>query len=235
MAMTDPRHRGQAAVEALLAMALLGVFMLSIIDLGSLIHRVQHAGHVSRLAAFVGAIDSSASDNALQSRLSIERQPTAGSSQDANVSAVGQHAEKGNGSDAGDGNTSTISALMRDWVDVDSELRVATVTVSAMRGSDVNRPWLPSIKRRTVIAIDAGTELSDAEVARRLQTSEHGWSHSAKQSAEVADSVLRRLEHIAAPRRAVGWPGEWVEAWSDLPAGVQSGTAANRKVGRRDE
>jgi hypothetical protein len=229
------RMRGQAAVEALLAFSILGIFLHAVMDLGALNHEIQRASHISRLAAFTGIADVPNAGNASRSPINVVLSPIAEPQGISQSWRAGHGDTSPDGSRVEDSDASVLPALAQDWLGPDPALRRATATVGAMRARDTKRGLLPSIQRHLVIASNAGTGLSDVDVARRLQASEQGWAMVAKPSAESAERLAYQLGYVAAPGRSSAWYGEWVEAWRDLPASRQQNPEVNSQDGRIHE
>lgn len=218
-----PKLRGQAAVEGLLALTLLGIFLHSVIDLGSWVHQAQDVAQLSRVAAFTGGMPASGARTGHAPELTVAVGPTTPASPCSRSQSSRAVAGEANERMAGRIGEASADMLARDWLGGDLALRCATgtATATARHGS---AQILPSIQRQTVVAVFTGARPSDSDVASRLKASPTGWSDAAQQSSSVvngsaplATSLIKQLEHLAAPGKPLGWSEEWVEAWQDLP------------------
>ncbi|CAM3738927.1 hypothetical protein [Bordetella tumulicola] len=198
--------RGQAVVESMLALGLLGVFMHGLVTIGDSLLRGQQAAHLSRYAAFASA----------RGQDHIHRADMAGRS-GGSVSLVTTLPQSGDINRVGNAQAATLA---QDWLRADPRLRQAQATVypsGHLAFSEHVRPAsMLSVRRQTVVAVGAGHASDDATVARRTQDSVLGWSGAARRSLRAAQALRQPMLPVDAPWGRGNWTGDWLEAWHDL-------------------
>lgn len=197
--------RGQAAIESMLALGLLGVFMHGLVTVGDSLLRVQQASHLSRYAAFASA----------RGQDDIHRAGTAGRL-GASVLSVSALPQSGDISRIGNAQAATLA---QDWLHADPRLRQARATAypsGRLAFSEPDGPTSMSIRRQTVVAAGAGHASDDAMVARRTQDSVLGWSGMARRSLRAAQTLRQPMQPVDASWGRGNWTEDWLGAWHDL-------------------
>lgn len=191
---------GQAGIEAILALALLALFMHGLATVGALQMRGLHAAQLSRHAAFAAA------------RGQRELPHWNG----ATISAMhARHVDAG--LLAGD---AQAAGLARDWLRTGAHLRVAQARVHAEHRPVFVRRDEPAarlpMQRQTVLAENAGHAHGEAATVQRLALSPPGWSAAAQRSQAAAQALQRRMQQVDAPWGRGRWSVDWLGAWADL-------------------
>lgn len=205
-----PIPRGQAAVEAMLALAVIGALMHSVVIVGELWLRGQHAAQSSRVAVFASALG--VPDVTTDDRSHVV------------MDSVPWH----RGLQPHIGNVHA-SNMTRDWLHIDNRLRRARATVSPTSApvfaAHDEPAALLSVRRETVMAADAGHGVDDVTVSHRIQESSIGWSRVAQRSMLVAQIVGRRMEPVDVPWSRGAWSTDWLSGWANVgPRPMQSST-----------
>lgn len=213
-------QRGQAAVEGLLALTLLGALWYGVTAVGTLSMHGQQAGHLSRLAAFTGAeLDAMAHRGVTASismeTLSLPSETSVGFTEQSCIENI-DHA----GTKTCTGDTHAVR-LQRDWLQEGSRIRRAHATVHSLADPmQIKRDGalsLLSITRQTAIAPITGYEKNDSTISHRIESSIVGWKRAADLSRPIAQRVIQRMRSVdtAVDRGSVST--NWVSAWSVLP------------------
>jgi len=208
-----PVPRGQAAVEAMLALTVIGALMHAVVIVGELWLRGQHAAQSSRVAVFANA-------------LGVPDVVT-----DGRFRVVMDSVPWSRGPQPHIGNVHAFN-MAREWVHIDNPLRRARATVSAASAPAFaahDESAAPLFARReTVIATDAGHGIDDATVSRRIQESSIGWSRVAQRSMRVAQTVGRRMAPVDVPWSRGAWSIDWLSGWANVgPRPTQSSNATH--------
>ena len=199
--------RGQASIEAVLALALLALFMHGIGTVASLQMQGLHAAQLSRHAAFAAA----------RGQADIPRWDSAAIS-----AAPANHLD--GGMQAGD---ARAAMLAHDWLRTGSHLRVAHARVQADRRPVFARHDEPavrlSVQRHTVLAENAGHAHGEAATVQRLGLSANGWTASAQRSQAAAQALYRRMQPVDTPWGRGRWSIDWLGPWADLAPVASAG------------
>lgn len=203
-----PIPRGQAAVEAMLALTVIGALMHSVVIVGEVWLRGQHAAQSSRVAVFASALGVPDATTDDRSHVVMDSVPW------------------NRGLQPHIGNVHAFN-MARDWLHIDNRLRRARAT-----GSPTSAPAfaahgepaaLLSVRRETVMATGAGHGIDDTTVSRRIQESSIGWSRVAQRSMRAAQIVGRRMEPVDAPWSRGAWSIDWLSGWANVgPRSTQS-------------
>jgi len=192
--------RGQAMVEAVLAIALLALFMHGMATVGALQFNGLAAAQLSRHAAFAAARG--------QTDLPHARTATVSEGPVQWLDASAQ---------AGD---PQAVALARDWLRADPRLRTAQATVHPPSAAAFARRDSPAsvlaIRRHTTLAANAGHASSDTAAAQRIEASAAGWADAARRSRDAAQALRRRMQPVDAPWGRGDWSVDWLGPWADL-------------------
>ncbi|MCD0501636.1 hypothetical protein [Bordetella petrii] len=202
-ARTGSIQRGQAAVEAVLVVALLVLFMHGVATVGSLQMQGLGAAQFSRHAVFLSARGMATPAFEHGALVSIDASPFVDASGTAgNPDAVG---------------------LARDWLRADPHLRTAFASVQApgqvpftQSGSAAR---IMSIQRHTTLAVSAGHAHGQAATVQRLGMSPAGWTATAQRSQAAAQALHRRMQPVDAPWARGQWSVDWLGAWMDIGPG----------------
>jgi len=241
--------RGQALVEALIALLLLAALMHGMVMIGAIALRAMQAAQWSRLAVFADAERHTAIAGDSRSRTHVEFIPMDGEYQragysrgDAHRQDHGPQAVHGLDTDYDTGNSHKDPAretgdiqignvragiLARDWLPIDARLRRAQATVypvsmPAVASANVPASML-SVRRDTVIAAGTGHGVDHATVVRRMDRSPIGWSSAAQRSASITDAVTRRMQGVDTSWMRSAASTDWLSVWGDLgPASAPS-------------
>ncbi|MBO1110634.1 hypothetical protein [Bordetella petrii] len=192
--------RGQASIEAVLALALLALFMHGMATVGALQMQGLQAEQLSRHAAFAAA----------RGQADIPHWDGAAIS-----AAPARHLDAG--MQTGD---VRVAALARDWLRTGTQLRVGQARVYANRRPIFARRDEPaallSVQRHTVLAENAGHAHGEAATVQRLGLSPQGWSAAAQRSQAAAQALYRRMQPVDAPWGRGRWSTDWLAPWADL-------------------
>jgi hypothetical protein len=193
------RQRGQGLVEALFAVAVLGLCAQAISWVGRLQYQAMAAAQDSRVAAFsVARGQEAASAARADFRLRISREAAAAGA-------------------SGRGETGSLS---REWLRVDERLLRASAErdVEATVGFEQRRAGERSVvlARHTTVAQAGGHAASDADGQNRLVASATGWGRAGDTSLALSRRLRDRIAGIEAAwgERAPG--NDWVSVWADL-------------------
>jgi len=201
--------RGQAALEAVLALALLALLMHGVATVGALQFNGLRAAQLSRHAAFAaarGQADIPQGDGATVSEAAAQW-----------LDASAQ---------AGDGQ---VAVLAGDWLRADPRLRTAQASVHPVAAIPFAQRDGPAsvlaMRRHTTLAANAGHASSDAAAAQRIEGSASGWSDAARRSRDAAQALHQRMQPVDAPWGRGAWSLDWLGAWADLapPAAAARG------------
>lgn len=172
-------EQGQALIEALIALVVLGAVLQAILTIGALSNQEFKAANLSRLFAFNDADEQT--QRALKHADNIDVEQV---SSDAS-STLMKHAM--------DINPTTAFELEKDWLASDSSVRKVTVTVPSRRNAFARSSW--SIVRHTVIARSSGHEQNQTGMFNRLENSAKGWSNVVRQSCTAGQHLLEEMSN----------------------------------------
>ncbi|HYG44034.1 MAG TPA: hypothetical protein VEA17_14025 [Bordetella sp.] len=197
--------RGQATLEAVLALALLALFMHGMATVGALQMQGLQAAQLSRHAAFAAARGQVDIPPWNQATISTARSPHVDASRQA-------------------GDPRTV-ILVNDWLRADPRLRAAHARVHPRRSLPFARRDEPgaflSVQRHTVLAENAGHANGQAATVQRIGLSNTGWADAAQRSQSAAQALHHRMRPVDAPWGRGRWSIDWLGPWADLaPAGV---------------
>lgn len=234
--------RGQAVVEALIALLLLTALMHGMITIGAVALRAMQAAQWSRLAAFADVQRHTAIVGDSRSRVHVEFIPMDGEYQRAGYSRGDAHRQdhdpqvvhgRDTNCDMGDSHRDPAceigdiqignvraGVLARDWLSVDARLRRAQATVYPVSMPTVTLANVPasmlSVRRDTVIAAGTGHGVDHATVVRRTGNSATAWSSAAQRSASITDAVTRRMQGVDTSWMRSAASTDWLSAWGDM-------------------
>lgn len=179
--------RGQAAVEAMAALVLLGALLHAVVILGASLSGAQQASNLSRVAAFAN-IDARGRGLPPNATVSMSSLPA-----DEPIHHATPQAHHVDGKRA-----DYATTLARDWLSVEGGLRQARVTLRPLDSivsteRDAALMGL-AVRRHTVISVESGYQEDDETVSHRIARSALGWGSAAHRSRFAAERVARRLK-----------------------------------------
>ena len=234
--------RGQAAIEAMLALALLGAFMHGVLTLGELWLRGQHAAQASRVAMFAGVQGLADDLGDHDATISVVPMPSVNHLQGG--MAAGVHAKRGPAVRNSQGHieNSHADSLAQHWLGVgmSAGLYRARATIHPARASTPTsaaaftlphaNPSILSVHRHLVMATNAGHGVSETVVSRRIQDSSLGWSTAAERSTHLAEMLRHRVERLDASLERAPYSIDWLDQWADVGP-RKTGASRHRNVG----
>ena len=217
--------RGQAAIEAMLALALLGAFMHGVLTVGELWLRGQHAAQASRVAMFAGV--QGLADDLGDHDATISVVPMQPVNHLQGGMAAGVHANRGPAERNRQGHIENSHAdiLAQHWLGVglSAGLYRANATIHSARAPSTTAFTLPhanpsilSVQRYLVMATNAGHGVSETAVSRRIQDSSLGWSTAAERSTHLAEMLRHRVERLDASLERAPYSTDWLDQWADV-------------------
>lgn len=206
--MSSKAQQGQAVVESLAGLALLGLLGTAIISVGRLQWHGMEAAHAARVQAFRYAVGDRSDDGGRG--LSDTRQGAS-----ANAGPVRTHVARAAHAADFPGPGGARVAALRKELDVEDRGMVradAAVRVYPHRQHGDGRV----LRRHAAILADAGHATDDPHAQERIASSRTAWRDAARVShapARRAKTALQRID------RAWGRPTpdlDWLMPWSDL-------------------
>lgn len=225
-----PQQRGQAMVEALVALVAIIAMWHAVAWIARLQDLALQAHHAARYGAFAAArqpknVSHAAPDLRFFTMQRLQWTDTRGRwllpsiYQEprwnfTSTTPMPNHAQPGLDHDAS-------RTLRRQWGVEDPGVVVAGITLQpvAEQGN-----W-PRLHREVAIAVDAAHASSDADAAERIRQSSLGWYAAANTSAQRGQQVVSRAQGVDA-----GWGRplpefDWLMPWAgDVPEHVLSST-----------
>jgi hypothetical protein len=207
------QQRGQAVVEAMLMMPLMGVLIWAVSWVGGLQFSAQQMSQASRKAAMAGAMGQPLSPRDAMKAIGLNRRVEA---------LTGVAAQQ-------------VALLQDEWFG--GELQLLSVHAHANPNSNPNpnprAPYLVSaftapITRYTRVAVGAGYAHGDKEARHRIANAPTAW----RQAERLSVAQARRFESLVArmdgPWGRPSMQTDWLSAWAD----VVPGDRLNQKRGQ---
>ncbi|QVQ29150.1 TadE/TadG family type IV pilus assembly protein [Achromobacter deleyi] len=188
---TGRRQHGQAVIEALLMLPLMGLLLWGVAGIGSLQFSAQQTTQASRKAVMSGALG--------QPLQALRPPADLGLSSDS-VALPGVATQR-------------VSALQDEWFG--TGLRMLSVEVRTQPRAGDPSAWLP-IARRISVASGAGYANGDADTQRRLGAARTGWRQAGQISLSEATRMQRPVERVDGPWGRPKLSLDWLSTWADV-------------------
>jgi hypothetical protein len=203
------QQRGQAVVEAMLMMPLMGVLIWAVSWVGGLQFSAQQMSQASRKAAMAGAMGQPLSPRDAMKAIGLNRRV------EALTDVAAQH----------------VALLQDEWFG--GELQLLSVHAHANPNPNPRAPHLVSafaapITRYTRVAVGAGYAHGDKDARHRIANAPTAW----RQAERLSVAQARRFESLVArmdgPWGRPSMQTDWLSAWAD----VVPGDRLNQKRGQ---
>lgn len=224
-----PVPRGQAAVEALLAVTALSSLLVGVMTIGSMASRGHYAASLSRLVAFTGAHEAAMVAGRVDAQVSTYMLPLQNeSTSDDSAQRTGRHVRDRSAVPDATLGAAYAATLASDWLP-QGHIRRVHITLPSISASmsDANDKTLsrPSVRRFTAIAAETGYQPDATAVLHRINQSHLGWSRVASRSHVVASRLMSHLWPVDQPVSRGSASTILRDAWGDLPS-LHAGTGA---------